>query len=120
MRLSFDGKSGGMKNSDHASRQRRGTAQRAHLLAAFARSGLSAAAFARQHRLNYTTFCGWRQRRAQTKVSPAFVEVELPTPAAPVELVIELGVHARLRLTAAEQIELAARLLQTLNAPRPC
>lgn len=122
MRLSFDGKSGGMKNSDHASRRsraRHAAVQRAQLLAAFDRSELSAAAFARQHQINYTTFCGWRQRRDQSKSAPAFVEVELPAPA-PVELVIELGAHARLRLTSAEQIELAARLLQTLNAPRPC
>lgn len=58
-------------------------AQRAQVLVAFDRSGLSAAAFARQQGLNYTTFCGWRQRRAKANPSPAFVQVELapaPTP----------------------------------------
>src|ERR1700734_3331099 len=100
-------------------------ARRAQLLAAFDRSGLSAAAFARQHGLTYTTFCGWRQRRDRGRSSPAFVQVELPEPAPPVdlsteasakaELVIELGGTARLRLTAEGQIPLAARLLQTLN-----
>ena len=111
-----------IKTSSVSSRQRRGNegARRVQLLLAFDRSGLSAAAFARQHALNYTTFCGWRQRRDKTKSSPVFVEVELPSAVAPVELLIELGTHARLRLQSAAQIELAARLLQTLNSPRPC
>jgi hypothetical protein len=81
---------------------------------------LSAAAFARQHGLTYTTFCGWRHRRAQSKPSPGFVQVELPAPAAPVELVIELNAHARLRLTCASQLELATRLIQALHTPAPC
>jgi hypothetical protein len=51
--------------------------RRAQLLAAFDRSGLTAAAFARRHGIQYTTFCGWRHRRA--KASPGFVQVELPT-----------------------------------------
>jgi hypothetical protein len=109
-----------MKISHRSSRQRRAAGQRARLLAAFDRSGLSAAAFARQHQINYTTFCGWRQRRDQTKSSPAFVEVELPSAAAPVELLLELGAPARVRLQFAAQIELAARLLQALNSTRPC
>jgi hypothetical protein len=104
-------KAWGMKNTYRSARQR------AQLLAAFARSGLSAAAFARQHQLNYTTFCGWRQRHATTKPSPAFVEVELP---APVELWIELGPQARLSVQDASQLELVARLLQALNPARPC
>jgi transposase-like protein len=86
-------------------------AQRARLLAAFERSGLSAAAFARQHGLNYTTFCGWRKRAER---SPAFVQVELPATAAPA-LVVELGATARLRLTDAAQIPLAVALLQSLQ-----
>jgi len=62
---------------------------RAKFLAVFERSGLIAAAFARQHRLNYTTFCGWRQRRAKIKSPPAFVEVEVPAATAPVDLSAE-------------------------------
>ena len=61
-------------------------------LAAFAEP----AAFARQHKLNYTTFCGWRQRRAKTNSSPAFVEIELPAVPTPAGLVIELGPAARM------------------------
>jgi transposase-like protein len=93
--------------------------RRAQVLAEFDRSGLSAAAFAREHGLNYTTFCGWRQRRDKTKLAPAFIEVELPAPTAPVELVIEVGAHARLRVHCESQIALAARLLQKLSAA-PC
>ena len=110
-----------MKTSNGYPRRRLRRTQadrRSQLLAAFDRSGLSAAAFARQQGLNYTTFCGWRHRRA--KASPGFVQVELPSPAAPVELVIELNAHARMRIGSAAQIELAARLLQALNTTRSC
>ena len=94
--------------------------QRAQLLAAFARSGLSATAFARQHGIHFTTFCSWRYQRARTKGLPGFVQVELPEPTPPVELVIELGGTARLRLTSEAQIPLAARLLQAFNLSRSC
>jgi len=95
-------------------------AERTQLLTAFERSGLSAAAFARQHALNYTTFCGWRQRQGKADPLPAFVEVELPTaPEAP-ELVVEWGAQARLRIRCLGQIPLAVRLLQDLNAATPC
>lgn len=94
-------------------------AQRAKLLAEFARSGLSAAAFARRHGLNYTTFCGWRQRHGNAPTSPGFVQVELPPPAT-AELALELGPGARVRITEAGQIALAVRLLHALNPPRPC
>jgi hypothetical protein len=110
-----------MKNPNGFVRRPRTTpTRRAQLLAAFERSGLSAAAFARQHHLRYTTFCAWRQHRAKANALPQFVQVELASSPAPTELVIELGAHARVRITAAKQIELAARLLQTLNPSAPC
>ena len=112
-----------MKTSNGSPRRWRRRTQaerRTQLLAAFDRSGLSAAAFTRQHGLNYTTFCGWRQRRAAAKPSPGFVQVELPRPAIPAELVIELPARARIKITSAGQIELAARLLQALNATSAC
>lgn len=112
-----------MKRSNRFPRPRRARtspSQRAQLLAAFARSGLSAVAFARQQGISYTTFCGWRHRQAQPHNSPAFVEVELSEPATAVELWIELGAHARLRMTSAGQIELAARLLRRFNALASC
>jgi len=100
--------------------KRTDAAQRAQLLALFDRSELSSTAFARQQGLNYTTFCGWRQRRAKTKPSPSFVQVELQTTAAAAELMIELSTRARIRINSASQLELAARLLHTLDATAPC
>jgi hypothetical protein len=94
-------------------------AERAQLLAAFDRSGLSAADFVRQQGIHYTTFCGWRQRRDRTKASPAFVQVELASPAPPSELVIEMGA-ARLRVVSVAQLPLAARLLQLLQEAPSC
>jgi hypothetical protein len=114
---------GAMKTSNGSARHRRqrtDARRRTQLLAAFDRSGLSAAQFARQHGLHYTTFCGWRHRRAKARPAPAFVQVELPTPQAPVELLIELGHGARLQITSAAQIELAAQLLHRLNASPAC
>ena len=110
-----------MKTSDRTQRAPRSdAARRAQLLAAFDRSGLSAAAFARQHRLNYTTFCNWRQRRAQARRSPGFVEVELPSPTAPSGLTIDLGASVRLHVPGAGQIALAAELIRALQAKVPC
>jgi hypothetical protein len=94
--------------------------RRAKFLAAFDRSRLSAAAFARQQGLNYTTFCGWRQRRTKAKASPDFVQVEVASVPAPAELVIELTGRARMCITSVGQIELAARLLHALHTSAPC
>jgi hypothetical protein len=112
-----------MKSSNGIARHRRPRTslhRRNQLLAAFDRSGLSAAAFARQQGIGYTTFCGWRHRRAKTKPSPAFVEVQLAEPAAVMELRIEVGAHARLHISSAGQIELAARFLHRFNALASC
>ena len=92
--------------------------RRKELLAAFDRSGLSATAFARRHGIHYTTLYAWRRRQAQA--SPGFVQVELPTPTAPVELTIELGAQARMLVGSADQVELAVSLIRTLNAPTAC
>ena len=112
-----------MKTSNGSARHhRRPTplARRTQLLAAFDRSGLSAAAFASQQGLRYTTFCGWRHRQAKAKPTPAFVEVQLTNPAPAVELLVELGAQVRLRLSSAAQMELAARLLHRLNTLASC
>ena len=106
--------------SPHGRESRTNAARRAQLLAAFDGSGLSAAVFARQQGIHYTTFCGWRKRQAQGKLSPGFVQVEMPGPTPPAELVIELGRTSRLLLTSEAQIPLATHLLQTLNVSRPC
>ena len=103
-----------------ARRPRTIPARRTQLLAKFDRSGLSAAVFARRHGLRYSTFCGWRRRQAKAEPVPSFVQVELPSPVPPAGLVIELGPSARMRLTDASSIALAAHLLQALSAPTPC
>jgi hypothetical protein len=112
---------GAMKTSTLPSRARRtDAARRTQLLAAFDRSGLSAAAFARQHKLHYTTFCGWRQRRTQAKTAPALVQVELAAPPSATGLVIELGARARLRIESASQLPLAAQLLHHFHTAHSC
>ena len=112
-----------MKSSNGFARHRRPRTplrRRNQLLAAFDRSGLSAAAFARQQGIGYTTFCGWRHRRAKAPSAPAFVEVQLSEPAAEIELRVEVGAYARLQITSAGQIELAAHLLHRFNALASC
>lgn len=131
-----------MKNSTRPWRAARTTAgRRAQLLAEFDRSGLSAAAFARKHQLNYTTFCGWtrerrlrsirdgasaplsrvwRARQSRATGSSAFVQVELAAPPGADALIVELGNHARLRIESAGQLALAAQLLRRLDAAGPC
>lgn len=55
----------------------------------FERSGSTAAAFCRQHRLAYQTFLGWRRELAATteaSAAPEFVELEAaPREAGPTE-----------------------------------
>jgi hypothetical protein len=94
--------------------------ERAKILAAFDSSGLSGAAFARQHRIKYTTFCFWRQQRDKAKSSVAFTEVELAAVPEPIEVLVELGSQAWVRLCSAAQISLVAGLVRELNASRPC
>jgi transposase-like protein len=108
------------KGFERRRRRRTSPNRRLELLAAFEDSGMSAAAFARQQGIGYTTFCGWRHRRAKAPPAPAFVEVEVSAPAAAVEVWIELGAHARLRLTSAAQVELAARFLHRFHALGTC
>lgn len=92
-----------------------GMARQRRLLAEYARSGLSIAAFARQRGICYQTFYAWVARgRSQPKVYFAEVEWEASSVAEPI--VIELGRHARVRLTGAGQVALTARLLKELEA----
>jgi hypothetical protein len=107
-------------NHAHAFRSRRTTSsERAKLLSAFDRSGLSAAAFAREQQINYTTFCGWRQRREKAP-APDFIEVEMPEPGVSSELVVEVGAKIRLRISCADQVALAAELLTRLAQEEAC
>lgn len=92
--------------------------RRARLIKQFEDSDLSAAAFARRHRVNYTTFCGWLQRHRRA-VPPAFVEVEV-VKQQPAGLVVELGSQARVRLEDESQLPLLARLIDACNSSRSC
>lgn len=108
-----------MKSPQSSVRLRRRAAKaarRARLLAKFDSSGLSAAAFVRKHGLNYTTFAAWRHRSVQKKNPIAFAQVELAS-SEPTYLTVEVGTLARVRLTSADQIQLAARLLRCLQSP---
>jgi transposase-like protein len=88
--------------------------RRRQLLAEFERSGLSIAAFARQHGIGYSTFCAWR-RRATSQPNVCFAEIELERSVLPEAIVVELGRQARMRLSSAHQLQLAARLLKELE-----
>ena len=90
-------------------------ARREHILTEFKRSGLSAYAFARKHPLPYTTLIQWLKKPTSTRRRIAFAEVQLPT-LAPEPLVLELGPHARLRLTSSSQMPLAVQLIKLLQA----
>ena len=102
--------------SPTTSRRSRTTAvRRQQWLAAFDRSGLSAAAFAHKHQLAYSTFCQWRQQRDRGP-AVSFTEVEILRPRPPEPLVLELGPQVRVRLSSPDQLELAAGLLKHLQA----
>jgi len=88
-------------------------ARRRQLLTEFERSELSAAEFARQQGIPYTTLCSWR-RRSAAQPDVRFAEIELVGPSAE-PLVVELGRQARMRLSSVHQLELAARLLKQLE-----
>lgn len=89
--------------------------RRHQLLAEFERSGLTVAAFARQHGIGYSTFCAWRRCKA-SQPRLCFAEIELERSPWPEGIVVELGRQARMRLHSAQQLQLAARLLKELEA----
>ena len=93
--------------------------QRAAFLREFERSGLSAAAFAREHGLGSSTLYYWL-RQARSATAPAFVEVDLSPAPVTESLLIERGPVPRLHLSSAHQVALAAQLLQALHTPTPC
>lgn len=101
-------------------RRHAAAARREQLLVEFEQSGLSAAEFARQQGLTYTTFCGWRKRWEKAKALPSFVQVEVAPCAGTEELVIEMGVLARMRVNRVGQIALATALIEALNRSSAC
>lgn len=108
------------------SRRRFSALQIQHWLDEFERSGLSAAAFARQHGLCYPVFCRWRKQRqapvrrpVATQGRPRFQALPLDSLLAPgwaAEIV--LPDRATLRLSTQASGAWLAELLEALR--RPC
>lgn len=94
--------------------------RRTRLIEEFERSEMTAVAFARRHRVNYTTFCGWLYRHRRQDDLPAFVEVEVLGQPSGGGLVIELGSQARVRLEEEAQVPLLARLIKACNSTGAC
>ncbi len=94
--------------------------RREALLDEFERSGLSGAKFAAHYGLKYPSFAGWVQRRRRERASPGSAgggvrwleAVAEPTAAA--ALTLHLPGGARLEITGAAQVPLAAALLRLL------
>jgi transposase-like protein len=107
---------------DTTGRVRTSKEQRRVILAEFARSGLSAAQFARRTGLKYSTFALWVQRYRRTKRSgrkPPLRLLEAVVTPAPSELalLVQLPGGARVALREASQIPLVAALVRALEQP---
>ena len=107
--------------ADTRGRLRASKEQRRVILAEFERSGLSAVAFAQRTGLKYSTFAAWVQRYRRTKhpvrKSPLRLLEAVAAQPAPVAvpLQVQLPGGARLEISEARQISLAAALLGALE-----
>ena len=109
---------------DTKGRVRTSQEQRCGILAEFERSGVSAAEFAKQNGIKYSTFAGWlqRHRRAKPKGQPpimrlleAVVEQAQEGTAPSVSLVVlKLPGGAQIELADPKQVPLAATLIRAL------
>jgi transposase-like protein len=108
--------------TDTLGRGRTSPEQRDAFLAAFDRSGMSGAAFARLHGINYTTFAHWRQRRqrqrqsAENSPTTIFEEVEVRRPdSSNAGLKVALPGGASVTVSHPEQFPMVAALLKYLE-----
>jgi len=107
---------------DTKGRVRTSKEQRRVILAEFARSGLSAAVFARQTGLKYSTFALWVQRYRRTKRTARKAPLRLleavvtPAPSLSV-LLVQLPGGARVELREASQVPLVLALVRALEQP---
>ncbi|QJE95265.1 IS66 family insertion sequence element accessory protein TnpA [Luteolibacter luteus] len=107
--------------------------QRAAILKAFDESSLSAIAFCRQHGLSYSTFATWIQKRRREQAPgsgdpavphPAFAEVvidegkAIPKTIPPLRVILRSGVS--FEVVSADQVPLAAGLIQSIASLRSC
>ena len=113
---------------DTRGRVRASREQRRRILTEFERSGCSAAQFARRAGIKYSTFANWvqlwrrRPRRPARKSPVRLLEavIEQAQPPADVDqntslLVVHLSCGARVELSSAKQVTLAAALLNALT-----
>jgi hypothetical protein len=116
--------------TDEAGRVRTPVERREQLLAEFERSGLSGCKFAALVGVKYSTFAGWVGRRrkqgggASVPVKPVdsvrWLQAVVEQAQAPGEqsgVVLQLPGGARLQITQASQVALAAALLRALEKP---
>ena len=122
--------------TDRLGRMRTSAERREMLLDEFEQSGMSGAEFAKMIGVGYSTFAGWRQRRAKERKSRSPVPSTAPDSLQMVEAVVApqsarsrvsggLTVHlpgqARLELSRADQLPMACALLQSLvDTHRSC
>jgi transposase-like protein len=108
--------------ADTRGRLRASKEQRRVILAKFEQSGMSAAQFAQRAGLKYSTFAAWVQRyrrgkRPERKPALRLLEaVVAPTASAP-GLLVYLANGARLEISEAGQIPLAAALVRAMEKP---
>lgn len=108
--------------ADTRGRVRTSKAQRRVILARFESSGMSAAQFARQTGLKYSTFALWVQRYRRTKrperKSPLrLLEAVVTASPSKSALLVQLPYGARLEISEAGQVPLVAALLRALEQP---
>jgi transposase-like protein len=107
---------------DTRGRVRTSKEQRRLILAEFERSGISAARFAQQAGLKYSTLAGWVQRHRRSQRHPRaakmrLLEAVIGPAAATSGLVVHLPGGARVEIAQASQVSLAAALVRALEKP---
>jgi lambda repressor-like predicted transcriptional regulator len=112
---------------DTKGRVRTSKEQRCDILAGFERSGVSAAEFAKQSGIKYSTFAGWlqRHRRAKPKGQPSVMrlleavveQTQGGAASSASSVMVRLAGGTQIEITDAKQIPLAAALVRALVWP---
>ena len=89
------------------------TDRRVELVAAFKRSGLTQAEFARRECIRYTTFCSWMQQSRRVRRTPLrFAEVKIPAAASSAALEVRLTDGTVVRGASAPDVAAVVRALK--------